>query len=132
MHYPFQNEPFTDFNRPENDEAFREALARVCSTLGKTYPLVIGGEKIETAETFASTNPAAPDQVVGRMAKAGVDLANRAVEAADAAFESLAACAVRRAGRLSVRSRQTDAAAQARVERLDGARGRQAVGRSRR
>lgn len=88
MHYPFHNEPFTDFNRPENDEAFREALARVCSTLGKTYPLVIGGEKIETAETFASTNPAAPDQVVGRMAKAGVDLANRAVEAADAAFES--------------------------------------------
>ncbi|MBZ5563993.1 MAG: L-glutamate gamma-semialdehyde dehydrogenase, partial [Acidobacteriia bacterium] len=52
------------------------------------YPLVIGGQKISTQETFASVNPSNPEQVIGYFAKATVEQANEAVEAAAKAFES--------------------------------------------
>lgn len=84
---PFRNEPLTDFSHPTNIKAFEAALARVESRLGRTYPLVIGGKTIETAETFDSLNPANPSQVVARFARATPELANQAVEAAHAAFE---------------------------------------------
>ncbi len=84
---PFRNEPLTDFSQPEHARAFQAALDRVRSELGRTYPILIGGERIQTAETFDSINPANPSQVVGRFAKADVELAHRAVEAAAQAFE---------------------------------------------
>ena len=87
MKYPFTNEPPTDFGRPENVTAFREALSRVRAGLGRTYPLVIGGEEIFTPETFTSTNPSRPAEVIGTVAKATPELARRAVEAAAQAFE---------------------------------------------
>jgi 1-pyrroline-5-carboxylate dehydrogenase len=87
MKYPFTNEPLTDFTRPESTAAFRCSLDAVCSDFGRTYPLVIGGEKIYTEDTFESRNPANPGQVVGRLAKATPDHANRAVEAAVRAFD---------------------------------------------
>jgi len=88
MHTPFQNESPTDFTQEKNIAAMEAALAFVASQLGKTYPLIVGGEKIMTPTTFDSINPADPDQVVGRIAKADVELANRAVEAAAKAFLS--------------------------------------------
>jgi len=88
MAYPFTNEPLTDFSRPENVGAFRCAMDKVCTQLGRTYPLVIGGEKIFTAETFESRNPANPGQVVGKLAKATPDLAGKAMASAAAAFET--------------------------------------------
>jgi 1-pyrroline-5-carboxylate dehydrogenase len=84
----FRNEPLTDFTRDENRRAQQEALDQVRAELGRTYPLVIGGQHIETAETFNSINPANPDQVVGVFAKATVELANQAIEAAAKAFET--------------------------------------------
>jgi len=84
----FRNEPPTDFTREENRRAQQEALAQVRSELGHRYPIIIGGERIQTAETFDSINPAHPEQVVGVLAKATVELANRAVETAARAFES--------------------------------------------
>ena len=44
----FRNEPFTDFSKEENAQAMRAALEKVKSELGREYPLVIGGERIET------------------------------------------------------------------------------------
>jgi 1-pyrroline-5-carboxylate dehydrogenase len=88
MKYPFTNEALTDFSQPQNVEAFRCALNAVCADLGRAYPLYVGGEKISTAETFDSRNPANPSQVVGRLAKATPELANRAIEAAARAFET--------------------------------------------
>ncbi len=85
---PFQNEPLTDFSKPENVQAFQAALDKVRSELGRTYPIIIGGERIETSETFDSINPANPSQVVGRFAKATPELARKAVEAAAEAFET--------------------------------------------
>jgi 1-pyrroline-5-carboxylate dehydrogenase len=52
------------------------------------FPLVIGGERLMREETFASLNPAHPQQVVARFAKASVEDANAAVEAASKRFQT--------------------------------------------
>ncbi|HZS75568.1 MAG TPA: L-glutamate gamma-semialdehyde dehydrogenase [Ktedonobacteraceae bacterium] len=85
---PFKNEPLTDFSKQENRKAQAEALEQVKSELGKTYPLIIGGKKISGESTFASLNPAQPDQVIGYFARATVEHVNEAVQAAAQAFES--------------------------------------------
>ncbi|HKS69076.1 MAG TPA: L-glutamate gamma-semialdehyde dehydrogenase [Ktedonobacterales bacterium] len=85
---PFANTPLTDFSQPENKQAQEAALRQVEGELGRTYPLVIDGERRSTAETFASVNPANPQQVVGYFAKATVADANAAVEAAWQAFQT--------------------------------------------
>ncbi len=62
------------------------ALGRVRAQLGRDYPLIIAGERIETAEKLVSVNPAQPSEVIGNHSKAGPDLAARAVETAYANF----------------------------------------------
>lgn len=84
----FQNEPLTDFDDPENVRRMEQALEKVRGALGEQYPLTIGGENVTTDETSTSVNPADPDQVIGRFAHAGVEHADRAIAAADEAFES--------------------------------------------
>jgi 1-pyrroline-5-carboxylate dehydrogenase len=84
----FRNEPFTDFHKPENIAAMEQALANVKAQFGQTYPLIIGGERITTDKSIESINPANPSEVVGRVASATVELANRAVETANQAFAS--------------------------------------------
>jgi 1-pyrroline-5-carboxylate dehydrogenase len=84
----FRNEPFTDFSKEENAEAMRAAISKVAAELGNEYPLVIGGERIKTGDTLESINPANRTQVVGKFHKATKELANRAVEAAFAAFQT--------------------------------------------
>ncbi len=85
---PFKNEPTSDYSVPSNREAFQRAIDLVRSQLGRTYPLHIGGETIETGETFDSINPARPTEVVGTFAKGRKEDAERAVAAAAKAFES--------------------------------------------
>src|SRR5205807_1783751 len=58
------------------------------SELGRTYPLIIDGQKITNKDTFASVNPSQPDQVIGYFSRATVEQANQAVQAAATAFES--------------------------------------------
>lgn len=84
----FTNEPFTDYSVPENRRAMEEALAKVKSELGREYPIVIGGEKFETAEKTTSFNPSHPQQVVGVFQKGTPELAKKAVLTAAKAFES--------------------------------------------
>ncbi|HZI46479.1 MAG TPA: L-glutamate gamma-semialdehyde dehydrogenase [Pyrinomonadaceae bacterium] len=84
----FRNEPFTDFSKEENAQAMRAALAKVKSELGREYPLVIGGERINTGDTLESVNPANRAEVVGTFHKATKELANKAVETAAQAFKS--------------------------------------------
>ncbi|BAD41726.1 L-glutamate gamma-semialdehyde dehydrogenase [Symbiobacterium thermophilum] len=84
---PFQNEPLTDFSLPQNREAFRRALELVQSRFGREYPLIIGGERIMTRDRILSTNPANPKEVIGSVAKADRDLADKAMAAALAAFQ---------------------------------------------
>ncbi len=82
----FANEPFTDFSKPENRKAMEGALRKVASEFSREYPLYIAGQKEQAADKLRSTNPSHPDQVVGIFQKATAEQANRAVEAANAAF----------------------------------------------
>jgi 1-pyrroline-5-carboxylate dehydrogenase len=85
---PFINCPLTDFATLDNQHAQRDAIRQVAAELGRTYPIIIGGERIHTDDTFDSTNPANPDQIVARFAKAGVSEAKRAIECAWQAFQT--------------------------------------------
>src|SRR5437868_13820986 len=78
----FRNEPLTDFTKEENAAAMRAALDKVKSELGREYPLVIGGERIESGSTLERINAANRAQVVGNVHKATKELANQAVETA--------------------------------------------------
>jgi 1-pyrroline-5-carboxylate dehydrogenase len=82
----FQNAPYADFTQPETRMAMEAALARVRGELGQVWTLMVAGERIKTGDTFDSTNPARPDEVIGTHQKANPILAARAVEAAYEAF----------------------------------------------
>ncbi len=85
---PFTNEPFTDFTDPANKRGMLEALDRVRNELGRSYDLTIGGHQVRSANTFTSTNPARPAQVIGTHPEANAEQAERAVQAARTAFET--------------------------------------------
>ncbi|MGH9447342.1 MAG: L-glutamate gamma-semialdehyde dehydrogenase, partial [Terriglobia bacterium] len=85
----FTNEPLSDFKGNAKHRAgMEEALKAVKDELGREYGLVIAGERIIAPEKFTSTNPAQPDQTVGVFSKASKELAEKAIQAADAAFAS--------------------------------------------
>src|ERR1700684_1477285 len=82
----FPNEPFLDFHDQENVHAMQAALTRVGDMLGHEYELVIGGERSRTKDKIESLHPAKPAQVVGVHQKAGLEHAERAMQAALEAF----------------------------------------------
>ena len=84
----FHNEPFINFKAPENARAMHEALQAVATQLGREYDLVIGGERLRTADKIISLNPARPAQTVGVHQKAGAEHTETAMAAALAAFEN--------------------------------------------
>src|SRR4028118_56936 len=86
----FKNEPFTDFTKAENAEAMRQAIEKVKSELGRAYPIIINGEKIDLETKFESINPANRSEVVGRFSDADSDetLTGKAIDAATEAFKS--------------------------------------------
>ncbi len=84
----FVNEPFTDFSKAENRKLMEAALGKVASELGKEYTLIIGGKHVTTAEKIYSYNPSRPKQIVGVFQKGTPELAGRAVEEANRAFET--------------------------------------------
>jgi 1-pyrroline-5-carboxylate dehydrogenase len=94
MSTEFRNEPFTDFSKEENAVAMRAALEKVKRELGREYPLVIGGERINTESQFDSISPANRTQIVGRFQRATKELANRAVETAHETFKTWSATPV--------------------------------------
>jgi len=83
---PFRNEPLTDFTRPAERAAMEAALATVASQLGHDYPMVIGGERLRGTTLTASTNPANPSQVVGRVPAGTTQDADRAIHTATQTF----------------------------------------------
>lgn len=85
---PYQNEALTDFSIPAHEAAFKAALDKARSELGRTYPLVIGGRMIEVADVFPSVNPSRPDEVVGYFANATAAHVDQATAAATEAFRS--------------------------------------------
>jgi RHH-type proline utilization regulon transcriptional repressor/proline dehydrogenase/delta 1-pyrroline-5-carboxylate dehydrogenase len=82
----FHNEPISDFSREDKRQAMEEALRTVQPRLGETYPLVINGGTISTAEFITSLDPSHKNRVVGHCARATAERAKQALEAAAAAF----------------------------------------------
>ncbi|TDL30356.1 L-glutamate gamma-semialdehyde dehydrogenase [Jeotgalibacillus sp. S-D1] len=88
MMIPYKHEPFTDFTVEENKQAFEEGFKTVEAYLGQDYPLIIGGERVETEDKIVSYNPGNKEEVVGRVSKANQELAERAMKVADETFKT--------------------------------------------
>src|SRR5215203_240860 len=84
---PYKNEAYLDWSDEKNVEAMRAALKDVGSRLGRSYPAIIGGKRVETDGEIISVNPANPSQVVGRTARATEREADMALDMATGAFE---------------------------------------------
>lgn len=85
---PFRNQPIETFQTPEARAAMKEALGRVRAEFGRHWPLLIGGEWVDTKDRIVSINPSNPKEVVGTTAKAGLSEAEEALKAAWRAFET--------------------------------------------
>ncbi len=84
----YKNEQLTDFSVPANKAAMEKALAALQLVKGSHYPLVIGGRKVDVEARITSINPSKITEVIGTTARANIDLAAKAVEAALTAFDS--------------------------------------------
>lgn len=87
----FKNEPFTDFSAPANKQAMEKAIEQVKSELGRRYPIIINGEKIEFETHFYSINPSQKDEIVGIFSDADADAENLVAKAIDAATKAFKA-----------------------------------------
>src|SRR3954467_656163 len=85
---PYKNEPYLDWTDESNRKAMRAALKEVGNTLGKSYPLTIGGRPVETDGEIISVNPSNPSQVVEHIRRATGHEADMALEAATRTFGS--------------------------------------------
>jgi len=83
---PFKNDPIRTYQDPGDVAAMQAALAAVRAEFGKTYPLVINGERITNKETIPSINPAKPSDVIGHVVSASREQADRAIEIAHDRF----------------------------------------------
>jgi len=91
---PFRNEPITDFAKAENRRAMAEALRKVERELGQTYSLIINGRDVETPGRWIdSHDPSQSSRIVGRVASAGAEHADAALESARAAVSTWGAVA---------------------------------------
>ena len=86
----FRNEAPADFTLEAQRSTMVRALEKVGRELGRTYPLIIGGRDVHTAQIFPSVNPAMPSQAVGQIAAAQATDVAAAVQAARAAFPAWA------------------------------------------
>lgn len=84
----FSNEPLTDFSVTENRTTMETALQKVESQFNLKYPLIIGGERVDTGDELVSINPSNPDEVVGRFAKGTKDIALKAIDVAWKTFQT--------------------------------------------
>ena len=91
MFHPYHPEAYSDFTDPAKKAAYELALAGVRSRFGTRYGIVIDGESLDTGATISSVNPARPAEVVGTIAAGGIPEAERALQAAWAAFPGWAA-----------------------------------------
>lgn len=85
--YPYETEPLTNFQDVTERQKYTEAIQLVKSYLGKTYPLIIGGEEIFTDKKYTSLNPANHQEVIGHICQAGLKEADFAMQAALKAFD---------------------------------------------
>lgn len=86
--YTYKTEPLGDFNDSEVIKKYKEGLKIVEGYLGKTYPLIINGEEVETGNLYTSVNPAKHSEVIGNIHQASIKNAESAMESALTAFQT--------------------------------------------
>lgn len=84
---PYKNEVYLDWSDERNVSAMQAALKDVEGQLGGSYPLVIGGKRIETDAEISSVDPSNPSRVVGKLAAATEREADMALDVATGTFE---------------------------------------------
>ena len=82
----FVNEPLSDFSTPALRQGMEAALRSVRDEFNRQWPLVIGGERVTSGAWIDSVNPCQKTQLVGRVSRASQVHAERALDAAWAAF----------------------------------------------
>ncbi|MHC4608736.1 MAG: proline dehydrogenase family protein, partial [Planctomycetota bacterium] len=82
----FRNVPHTSFGSAENRQRMTGAIKYVRGEFGRAFPLVIDGANVVTEEMTESLNPSKPTEIVGRIARASIAHADKAVAAAGKAF----------------------------------------------
>ncbi|QQE79076.1 L-glutamate gamma-semialdehyde dehydrogenase [Alicyclobacillus sp. SO9] len=85
---PYSNEPVIDYSVEENKNKLLQALDKVKSEFGKSYPLWVGGRDVETDTKQESVNPAKKTEVIGYLSQANKSVIDDAFTAANKAFES--------------------------------------------
>jgi 1-pyrroline-5-carboxylate dehydrogenase len=85
---PYRPEPYVDFAEPEPHQKMTAALKDVRGRLGRTYPLRIGGQQIETQKKITSIMPGHSDTVVGYVSKASREQAEQAIQTATETFKT--------------------------------------------
>src|SRR5918995_5611689 len=85
---PYKNEPYLDWSDEATQKTMWGALEEVGDSLGKSYPLLIGGKRVETDGEIVSVNPSNPSQVTGRVGRATEREADMALDTATKAFNS--------------------------------------------
>jgi RHH-type proline utilization regulon transcriptional repressor/proline dehydrogenase/delta 1-pyrroline-5-carboxylate dehydrogenase len=114
---PFTNEPHAELRRPGPRARLAAAVGDAAARLGFAAPVLVAGERLATTGEMVSVDPGDPATVVCRAGRASRAEAERAVEAALAAFpawratpwRARAAVLFRAAARL--RARREDLAA---------------------
>src|SRR5512146_1104201 len=91
----FRNEPSSDFGKPEVSAAFEAALSCVEARAGEEIPVVVGGVRLHTGKLLSNTNPADRSQVLSRHHLADRATAQKAIDAARAAWPAWAALPAR-------------------------------------
>jgi 1-pyrroline-5-carboxylate dehydrogenase len=85
---PYRPEALTDFTQPANQAAFQAALNLVKAEIGRTHPMIIGGESVMTGSVMASINPSRPAEIVAQFASGDAEIADQAIPRAAAAFQT--------------------------------------------
>src|SRR5215211_8570498 len=101
---PYRNEVYLDWSDEKNVAAMQAALKEVGSRLGRSYPAIVGGERVETDGEIVSVNPADPSQVIGRTASATEREADMALDTATTAFETWSRTAPEARARILLRA----------------------------
>ena len=88
MRPEFTNCEVYTFEDEAQKKAMAEAIAKVESEAGTEYDLVIDGERVKGDGLLKTINPSDKDVVLGVFQKGTVELAEKAIKAADVAFET--------------------------------------------
>ncbi len=84
----YRNEAYADYTVPDNAAAYRTALEKVASELGRDYPLIIGDRRLMLDNKIASVNPNRPLQTIGRVSSATPEHAEMALDVAWKTFQT--------------------------------------------